>query len=98
MADNVPYKYRKSDSELTENEVLNAVKYQTTKNNLEEPKSQPKDSVFNPFSLLLLGDGAFGAQMWIKKFKYNKKISDGKFDEVTKEEKFLFLKMYLSAK
>ena len=35
MADNVPYKYRKSDSELTENEVLSAVKYQTTKNNIK---------------------------------------------------------------
>ena len=89
MADNVPYKYRKSDSELTENEVLNAVKYQTTKNNLEEPKSQPKDSVFNPFSILL-ADPTLGTQMWIKKFKYNKKISDGKEDEITDEERLLF--------
>ena len=62
MADNVPYKYRKSDSELTENEVLNAVKYQTTKNNLEEPKSQPKDSVFNPFSILLADPTITGTQ------------------------------------
>ena len=89
MADNVPYKYRKSDSELTENEVLNAVKYQTTKNNLEEPKSQPKDSVFNPFSILL-ADPTLGTQMWIQKFKYNKKIADGKLDEVTDQERLLF--------
>ena len=31
MADNVPYKYKPSDSALTEKEVLNAVEYQTTK-------------------------------------------------------------------
>ena len=50
MADNIPYKYRKSDSELTENEVLDVVKFYTTKGNINEPKSQPKTKVFNPFS------------------------------------------------
>jgi cytochrome c len=52
MADNIPYKYRKSDSQLTENEVLDAVKFFTTKGNLKEPRSQPKTKVLNPFSLL----------------------------------------------
>ena len=89
MADNIPFKFRKSDRELTENEVLDAVKFQTTKNNLEEPKSQPKETVFNPFSLLL-ADPTLGTTMWIKKIQYNKKISEGKQDEVTDEERLLF--------
>jgi len=38
MADNLPYKYKKSDSELTENEVLDAVKFFNTKGNLNEPR------------------------------------------------------------
>jgi len=90
MADNIPFKYRKSDSELTEKEVLNAVKYQTTKNNLKEPKSQPKDSVFNPLSLLLVDPTITGRKTMVEKFIYNKKIADGKLNEITDREKLLF--------
>ena len=89
MADNIPYKYRKSDSELTENEVLDVVKFYTTKGNINEPKSQPKTKVFNPFSILL-ADPSLGKQIWYKKFIYNKKIADGRLDEVTNEERLLF--------
>ena len=71
MADNIPYKYRKSDSELTENEVLDAVKFFTTKGNLKEPKSQPKTKVLNPFSLLLL-DPSLGKNLLIQKEHYTK--------------------------
>ena len=52
-------------------------------------KKNLKTKVLNPFSLLLL-DPTLGPQTWIKKFKYNKKISDGKLDEVTDEERLLF--------
>ena len=89
MADNVPYKYKPSDNALTEKEISAAIEFQTSKNNIYEKKEQPKDKVFNPFSLLLL-DPTLGPQTWIKKFKYNKKISDGKLDEVTDEERLLF--------
>ena len=89
MADNVPYKYKPSDSALTEKEISAAIEFQTTKNNVYEKKEEPKTKVLNPFSLLLL-DPTLGPQTWIKKFKYNKKISDGKLDEVTDEERLLF--------
>jgi hypothetical protein len=89
MADNVPYKYKPSDSTLTEKEISSAIEFQTTKNNVYEKKEEPKTKVFNPFSILLL-DPTLGPQTWIKKFKYNKKISDGKLDEVTDEERLLF--------
>ena len=89
MADNLPYKYRKSDSELTENEVLDAVKFFNTKGNLNEPRSQPKTKVINPFSLLLL-DPSLGKNLLVQKAIYNKKIADGKLDEVTDQERLLF--------
>ena len=89
MADNVPYKYKPSDNALTEKEISAAIEFQTSKNNVYEKKEEPKTKVFNPFSILLL-DPTLGPQTWIKKFKYNKKISDGKLDEVTDEERLLF--------
>jgi len=89
MADNLPYKYKKSDSELTENEVLDAVKFFNTKGNLNEPRSQPKTKVINPFSLLLL-DPSLGKNLLVQKAIYNKKIADGKLDEVTDQERLLF--------
>ncbi len=89
MADNLPYKYRKSDSELTENEVLDAVKFFNTKGNLNEPRSQPKTKVVNPFSLLLL-DPSLGKNLLVQKAIYNKKIADGRLDEVTDQERLLF--------
>jgi hypothetical protein len=89
MADNVPYKYKPSDSALTEKEVSAAIEFQTSKNNIYEKKEEPKDKVINPFSILLL-DPTLGPQTWIQKFKYNKKISDGRLDEVTDAERLLF--------
>ena len=82
-------KYRKSASELTENEVLDAVKFFNTKGNLNEPRSQPKTKVANPFSLLLL-DPVLGKNILVQKAIYNKKIADGKIDEVTDQERLLF--------
>ena len=89
MADNVPYKYKPSNSALTEKEVSAAIEFQTSKNNIYDKKEEPKDKVINPFSILLL-DPTLGPQTWIQKFKYNKKISDGRLDEVTDAERLLF--------
>ena len=68
MADNIPYKYRKSDSELTENEVIDAVKFFTTKGNLKEPKSQPKTKVLNPFFLMMTCHDVFVASFLFLKY------------------------------
>ena len=43
---------------------------------------------------ILLMDPTLGAHAWVRKAKYNKKISEGKLDEVTDDERY-FLKVKL---
>ncbi len=90
MADNKPYSYFESQkSKLDDKDIKDQIRFQVSRNNIKEPKYRSKKKVFNPFSLLL-ADPTLGPHMWMKKAKYNKKIKEGKEDQVTDDERLLF--------
>jgi len=90
MADNKPYSYFESQkSKLDDKDIKDQIRFQVSRNNIKEPKYRSKKKVFNPFSLLL-ADPTLGPHMWMKRAKYNKKIKEGKEDQVTDDERLLF--------
>ena len=90
MADNKPYSYFESQkSKLDDKDIKDQIRFQVSRNNIKEPKYRSKKKVFNPFSLLL-ADPTLGSMMWMKRAKYNKKIKEGKEDQVTDDERLLF--------
>ena len=90
MADNKPYSYFESQkSKYDDKDIKDQIKFQISRNNVKESKYRSKKKVFNPFSLLL-ADPTLGSMMWMKRAKYNKKIKEGKEDQVTDDERLLF--------
>ena len=85
-----PYSYFDTlPSKFDSEDVKDQIRFQVSRNNVKEPKHKSKKKVFNPFSLLLM-DPVLGTHAWVRKAKYNKKIAEGKFDEITKFEKLEF--------
>ena len=89
MAEEKPYTYYDVETDLGSQEAQDFIKFQSTRNNIKEPIVSSKKKVFNPLSLLLF-DPTLGTAAWIRKAKYNKKISEGKLDQVTDFEKLEF--------
>jgi len=90
MADNKPFRYRDTlPSKLDDKDIQDQIRFRISRNNVKEPKHESKKIVWNPLSALLL-DPFIGPSLWAKKVKYNKKIAEGKLDEITKKEKILF--------
>ena len=85
-----PFNYRDSlPNKLDDKDVLDQIRFQVSRNNVKQPQHKSKKKVFNPLSLLLL-DPTLGGHAWIRKAKYNKKIAEGKLDEVTDFERLEF--------
>jgi hypothetical protein len=89
MAEEKPYTYFDSINEIGNEEVQDLVKFESTRNNIKEPVVTSKKKVFNPLSLLLF-DPTLGHSMWAQKIKYNKKIKEGRLDDVTDAERLQF--------
>ena len=84
-----PYSYYDSlPNKLDDKDVVDQIRFQVSRNNVKQPKHKSKKKVFNPMSILLM-DPVLGASAWARKAKYNKKIAEGKLDEITEEEKLL---------
>jgi len=81
--------YDSLPSKFDDKDTTDTIKFHLSRNNEKEPKHKAKKKVFNPFSLLLV-DPTLAPTMWMKKAKYNKKIKEGKLDQITDEEKLLF--------
>ena len=85
-----PYSYYDSlPNKFDDKDVVDQIRFQVSRNNVKQPKHKSKKKVFNPMSILLM-DPILGAHAWVRKAKYNKKIADGKLDEVTDFEKLEF--------
>ncbi len=85
-----PYSYYDSlPSKFDNEDVKDQIRFQVSRNNVKEPRHISKKKVFNPMSILL-SDPILGVHAWIRKAKYNKKIKEGKLDEVTEFEKLEF--------
>ena len=89
MAEEKPYTYYDVETDLGSQEAQDFIKFQSTRNNIKEPVISSKKKVFNPLSLLLF-DPTLGPAAWIRKGRYNKKISEGKLDQVTDLERLEF--------
>jgi hypothetical protein len=89
MANEKPYTYYDSISELGNKDIEDLVKFESTKNNVKEPVVSSKKKVFNPLSLLLL-DPIMAPQAWARKIQYNKKIKEGRLEDVTDAERLQF--------
>jgi len=90
MANEKPFTYLESlPSKLDDKDIQDQIRFQISRNNIKEPKEESKKIVWNPLSALLL-DPMMGPSLWVQKVKYNKKIAEGKVDEITKKEKILF--------
>jgi len=91
MADiNQPYSYLDSlPSKLDDKDITNQIQFRVSRNNSTEPRHKSKKKVFNPMSILLM-DPVLGTHAWIRKAKYNKKLSDGRLDEITDFERLEF--------
>ena len=90
MANEKPFTYLESQaSKLTDKDVTDQIRFQISKNNVKEPKHESKKIVWNPLSALLL-DPHMAPYMWFQKARYNKKINEGRVDEITEKEKRLF--------
>ena len=90
MADNRPFRYLDSlPSKLEDKDITDQIRFQVSRNNVREPKHESKKIVWNPLSALLL-DPLIGPQLWAQKARYNKKIAEGRLDEITKKEKIYF--------
>ena len=85
-----PYSYYDLlHNKFDDKDVVDQIRFQVSRNNVKQPKHKSKKKVFNPMSILLM-DPILGAHAWVRKAKYNKKIADGKLDEVTDFEKLEF--------
>ena len=85
-----PFRYQDSlPSKLDDKDVLDQIQFQVSRNNIKEPKHKSKKIVWNPLSALLL-DPFHSPLRWAQKVRYNRKINEGKFDEITEKEKKLF--------
>ena len=90
MANEKPFTYFESQpSKLTDKDVTDQIRFQISKNNVKEPQHESKKIVWNPLSALLL-DTQMGPYLWTQKIKYNRKINEGRLDEVTDQERLLF--------
>ena len=90
MANEKPFTYLESQaSKLTDKDVTDQIRFQISKNNVKEPKHESKKIVWNPLSALLLHPHS-APYMWFQKARYNKKINEGRVDEITEKEKRLF--------
>ena len=90
MANEKPFTYFESQpSKLTDKDVTDQIRFQISKNNVKEPQHEAKKIVWNPVSALLL-DPLMGQYTWFQKVIYNKKINEGRVDEITEKEKILF--------
>ena len=91
MADiNKPYSYLDSlPSKLDDKDITDQIQFRVSRNNETEPKYKAKKKVINPMSILLM-DPVLGAHAWARKITYNKKIADGRLDEVTDFERLEF--------
>ena len=90
MADiNKPYSYIESQTSFDNKDINDQIRFQVSRNNIKEPKHKSKKKVFNPMAILLM-DPILGASAWARKAKYNKKIAEGKLDEVTNFERLEF--------
>jgi len=85
-----PYSYYDSlPNKFDDKDVVDQIRFQVSRNNIKEPKHKAKKKVFNPMSILLM-DPILGTHAWIRKAKYNKKIKEGRLDDVTEFEKLEF--------
>ena len=85
-----PYSYRESlSSKFDDKDITDQIRFQVSRNNVKEHKHIQKKKVINPMAFLLM-DPTLGTHAWIRKAKYNKKIADGKLDEVTDFERLEF--------
>jgi hypothetical protein len=91
MADiNKPYSYIESlPSKFDDKDTIDQIRFQVSRNNVKQSKHKSKKKVFNPMAILLM-DPILGASAWARKAKYNKKIAQGKLDEVTDAERLEF--------
>jgi hypothetical protein len=86
---NKPYSYIESQTSFDNKDIKDQIRFQVSRNNVKEPKHKSKKKVFNPMAVLLM-DPVLGASAWVRKAKYNKKIAEGKLDEVTDAERLEF--------
>ena len=85
-----PFRYLDSlPNKLDDKDITDQIRFQVSRNNVKERTHKSKKKVFNPMSILLM-DPVLGTHAWIRKAKYNKKIADGKLDEVTDSERVEF--------
>jgi len=90
MAEDKSFSFTESKAtKLNDKDILDQIRFQVSRNNVKENKFKAKKKVINPMSILLM-DPTLGVQAWLRKAKYNKKIADGRLDEVTKFEKLEF--------
>ncbi len=91
MADiNKPYSYIESlPSKFDDKDTIDQIRFQVSRNNVKQPKHKSKKNVFNPMAILL-SDPVLGAHAWVRKAKYNKKIAEGRLDEITDFERLEF--------
>ena len=76
-------------TKLNDEDILNQIRFQVSRNNIKENKFKSKKKVINPMSILLM-DPTLGIQAWLRKAKYNKKIAEGRLDEITDFERIEF--------
>ena len=85
-----PFRYQDSlPSKLDDKDITDQIRFQVSRNNTKETKHKSKKIVWNPLSALLL-DPIIGPSQWAQKVRYNKKINEGRLDEITEKEKILF--------
>jgi len=85
-----PFSYRDAlPNKIDDKDVLDQIRFQVSRNNVKQPKHQSKKKVFNPMSILLM-DPLLGGVAWARKAKYNKKIAEGKLEDVTDAERLEF--------
>ena len=85
-----PFRYQDSlPSKFDDKDIQDQIRFQVSRNNTKEPKHKSKKWVINPLSALLI-DPLLGPQLWAHKARYNKKINEGRADEITELEKKLF--------
>ncbi len=84
---NKPYSYIESQTSFDNKDINDQIRFQVSRNNVKEPKHKSKKNVFNPMAILL-SDPVLGAHAWVRKAKYNKKIAEGRLDEITDFERW----------
>ena len=91
MADiNKPYSYIESlPSKFDDKDTIDQIRFQVSRNNIKQSKHKSKKNVFNPMAILL-SDPVLGVHAWVRKAKYNKKIAEGRLDEITDFERIEF--------